>query len=40
LLFDNHIGHEVIRKGEKKASNVEQEVVFEKEHIMRSSSAE
>jgi hypothetical protein len=40
LLFASHIGHNVIRKEEKKAQNVEQEVVFEKEYIMRCLSAE
>jgi hypothetical protein len=35
LLSASHIGHIVIRKEEKKAQNVEFEVVFEKEYIMR-----
>jgi hypothetical protein len=34
------MGHNVIRKEEKKLLNVEKEVVFEKEYITRCSSAE
>jgi len=30
-VFGSHIGHNVIRKEEKKAQNVEQEVVLEKD---------
>jgi hypothetical protein len=40
LLFASHIGHNVIRKEEKKALNVEQEMEFKRVYIMRCSSAE
>jgi hypothetical protein len=40
LLFVSHIGHNATRKEEKETQNMEQEIGFEKEYILRSSSAE